>query len=138
MALKQTILAFDFGLRKIGVAVGNTETKTTLPLKIIFADSEKVLWDSIGQVIVEWKPNLLIVGDPINMDGTASEMCGKARRFAERLHKRFSLKVHMVDERLTTAEARIDFSSKTDAKRIDQHLDSLAAEIILKDWMMTN
>ena len=134
MTGQKTILAFDFGLRKIGIAVGNNEAKTTLPLGIIYARKEKIPWLDIEKLLEEWKPNLVIVGDPLNMDGSESEMCHKARNFAKRLNGRFSVTVHMVDERLTTFEAK----SMTYNKKTAQRVDSFAAEIILKDWMSTN
>ncbi len=74
----ETVLAFDFGLRKIGVAVGNTLTKTTMPLDIIYTKNGDAPWSDIENLLEEWKPLSVIVGDPINMDDTFSEMSGKA------------------------------------------------------------
>ena len=131
----ETVLAFDFGLRKIGVAVGNTLTKTTMPLDIIYTKNGGTPWSDIENLLEEWKPLSVIVGDPINMDDTFSEMSGKARKFAQRLHGRFSIKVLMIDERLSSFEAKSIFQNDFGGKTNSDNIDSLAAEIVLKSWM---
>ena len=130
-----TVLAFDFGFRKIGVAVGNTLTKTTMPLDIIYTKNGGPPWNDIENLLEEWKPLSVIVGDPINMDDTFSEMSGKARKFAQRLHGRFSVKVLMVDERLSSFEAKSFFQNEFGGKTNVDNIDSIAAEIVLKSWM---
>ena len=130
-----TVLAFDFGFRKIGVAVGNTLTKTTMPLDIIYTKNGGPPWNDIENLLEEWKPLSVIVGDPINMDDTFSEMSGKARKFAQRLHGRFSVKVLMVDERLSSFEAKSFFQNGFGGKTNSDNIDSFAAEIVLKSWM---
>ena len=131
----ETVLAFDFGLRKIGVAVGNTLTKTTMPLDIIYTKNGGTPWSDIENLLEEWKPLSVIVGDPINMDDTFSEMSGKARKFAQRLHGRFSVKVLMVDERLSSFEAKSFLQNEFGGKTGLDNIDSFAAEIVLKSWM---
>ena len=131
----ETVLAFDFGLRKIGVAVGNTLTKTTMPLDIIYTKNGGTPWSDIENLLEEWKPLSVIVGDPINMDDTFSEMSGKARKFAQRLHGRFSVKVLMVDERLSSFEAKSFLQNEFEGKTSLDNIDSFAAEIVLKSWM---
>jgi len=130
-----TVLAFDFGFRKIGVAVGNTLTKTTMPLDIIYTKNGGTPWSDIESLLEEWKPLSVIVGDPINMDDTFSEMSGKARKFAQRLHGRFSVKVLMVDERLSSFEAKSFLQNEFGGKTGLDNIDSFAAEIVLKSWM---
>ena len=130
-----TVLAFDFGFRKIGVAVGNTLTKTTMPLDIIYTKNGGTPWSDIENLLEEWKPLSVIVGDPINMDDTFSEMSGKARKFAQRLHGRFSVKVLMVDERLSSFEAKSFLQNEFEGKTSLDNIDSFAAEIVLKSWM---
>ncbi len=132
----KTIIAFDFGLQKIGVAVGNILTKTTTPLDIIYFRNGTNLWKDIELLLDEWKPFSIIVGDPINMDGTASEMSCRARKFAQRVHGRFAIKVLMVDERLTSFEAKsLSLRTKVSEGNANGNIDSLAAEIILTSWM---
>ncbi|MCH8140078.1 MAG: Holliday junction resolvase RuvX [Gammaproteobacteria bacterium] len=99
-------MAFDFGMRHIGVAVGQFITHTANPLATLSAINGKPDWDRLGNLIETWQPERLIVGLPLNMDHTEGEMCESARRFAKKLEHRYSLTVHMVDERLTTFEAQ--------------------------------
>ena len=94
-----TVMAFDFGTRRIGVAVGNTLTKAGQPLKVIAEPSEDVRFRAIKTLIKEWQPNQLVVGLPCHPDGTEHEMSAKARRFGNQLHGRFHLPVEWVDER---------------------------------------
>ncbi len=100
------VMAFDFGMRHIGVAVGQFITHTANPLATLSAINGKPDWDRLGNLIETWQPERLIVGLPLNMDHTEGEMCESARRFAKKLEHRYSLTVHMVDERLTTFEAQ--------------------------------
>ena len=129
-------MAFDFGLRQIGVAVGNAELTTTQPLSILRARDGVPDWSAVGRLIEEWQPDLLVVGDPLNMDGTASELGARAGKFARRLGGRFNLPVAMVDERLSSFEAKQ--ASREHGHRGDyrkQPIDSLAAELILRTWL---
>jgi len=130
------LLAFDFGLRQIGVAVGNALLGTTQPLAILRARDGQPDWHDVEKLLGEWAPDRVLVGDPINMDGSVSELARRARRFGARLHGRFGVQVAMVDERLSSyavkAERR-EQGGSTDYRR--NPIDSLAAELILRDWL---
>lgn len=129
-------MAFDFGLRQIGVAVGNCELRSTQPLAIIRARDGVPDWSTLEQVVKEWQPDLLVVGDPLNMDGSDSELCRRARKFANRLHGRLGLPVELVDERLTSFEAKQvsrEQGHKGNYKR--RPVDSHAAELVLRSWL---
>jgi putative Holliday junction resolvase len=96
------VLAFDFGLRHIGVAVGQTVTGTASPLTTLAARSGTPDWDAVTTLVREWRPQALLVGLPLNMDDTESAMSARARRFAGRLQATSGIRVHLVDERLTS------------------------------------
>lgn len=129
-------MAFDFGLRQIGVAVGNSLLRSSQPLAIIRAKEGLPNWQTVEQLMQEWQPDLLVVGDPLNMDGSDSALCERARKFARRLHGRLGLPVEMVDERLTSFEAKQisrERGHKGDYKR--QPVDSEAAQLVLQSWL---
>jgi putative Holliday junction resolvase len=129
-------MAFDFGLRQIGVAVGNCLLRSTQPLAIIRAREGIPDWSALEQMVKQWQPDLLVVGDPLNMDGSAGELCLRARKFANRLHGRLGLPVELVDERLTSFEAKQisrEQGHGGDYKR--QPVDSHAAELVLQSWL---
>ena len=126
------ILAFDFGTQHIGVAVGQTVTKTSSPLIILNVAREgKEIWKTISSLIDEWKPDQLLVGKPLNMDGTPSEMMKKVDPFFNKLQKISNIPCELVDERLTSFEAKqlIQTQSK------DDRVDDLAAKIFLDNWI---
>lgn len=100
------VLAFDFGLRHIGVAVGQTVTGTAAPLTTLAARMGRPDWQAVTALVNEWRPGVLLVGLPLNMDDTESEMSGRARRFATALGEHTHLPVHLVDERLTSRASR--------------------------------
>ena len=136
---ERRLLAFDFGLRQIGVAVGNSTFGTTQPLTVLRARDGKPDWDAVAALCGEWQPDLLLVGDPLNMDGSVSELAQRARKFARRLEGRLGLPVEMVDERLSS------FAIKQEQRELghrgdyrEQPIDSLAAELILQDWLRQN
>ncbi len=118
----QTILAFDYGEKHIGVAVGNTITKTAEPLTIIQEKNQDERWKAIEQVIQEWQADLLVVGLPTHPDGTTHEMTQKAKRFGNQLHGRFQKPVVWVDERYTSAS-------------VEGGNDALAAQLILQQYL---
>ena len=129
-------MAFDYGLRQIGVAVGNSLLRSTQPLVVIHAKDGIPDWQALTQLIEEWRPELLVVGDPLNMDGSESELCRRARKFARRLHGRLGLPVEMADERLTSFEAKQisrERGHRGDYKR--EPIDSQAAELVLQTWL---
>ena len=96
-----TVLAFDFGTRRIGVAVGEAMLKNARPLTTIDAAANDARFAAIGRLIAEWQPARLVVGLPLALDGSAHEMTARSRRFANQLHGRFGLPVALVDERLS-------------------------------------
>lgn len=129
-------MGFDFGLRQIGVAMGNALLGTTRPLPILRARDGIPDWEALAALLREWQPDLLVVGNPLNMDGSASELSRRAEKFARRLHGRYGLPVEMVDERLSSFEAKQ--LSREQGHRGDYHrepVDSLAAELILRTWL---
>jgi len=126
------ILAFDFGTQHIGVAVGQTITKTSSPLTILNVAREgKEIWNTISNLIDEWKPDRLLVGKPLNMDGTASDMMKKVDPFFQKLQKISNIPCELVDERLTSFEAKQ--LMQTDSKY--DRIDDLAAKIFLDNWI---
>ena len=132
----RTVLAFDFGLRQIGVAVGNCLLGTSQPLSILKARDGQPDWEAVSALIAEWGPALLVVGDPLNMDDSVGELAQRARKFARRLEGRFGLPVEMVDERLSSFEAKQamrEAGHRGDYKTAPA--DSLAAELILRTWL---
>lgn len=136
------VMAFDFGLKQIGIAVAQTVTRTSRPLAIITAREGQPDWTDIASLLQEWKPNLLLVGLPLNMDGSESEMSQRATKFANRLHGRFGLKVEMVDERLSSFEIKLDRKERLQYDKTITHsslpagdqIDAHAAALILDSW----
>ncbi|MFT7299934.1 MAG: putative Holliday junction resolvase [Porticoccus sp.] len=131
------MLAFDFGTRQIGVAVGQALLGSANPLMVLKARDGIPDWGQIERLLEEWRPNRLLVGLPLNMDGSESEFCARTRKFARRLHGRFGLKVSMVDERLSTFEAKqlAKEQNKQQGSYRDQPVDDLAAAMILQSWL---
>lgn len=127
-----TLLGFDYGHRKIGVAVGQTLTGTATPLTTIRSHHEKPDWERIAVLVREWQAAEAVVGLPYNMDDTEAEVAPRARRFARQLEGRFGLKVHLVDERLTTLEARGRLGR---AGAVPGAVDAMAAKLILETWL---
>lgn len=130
-----TLLAFDFGTRRIGIAVGNSISRTAEPLLTIHDEKNEVRFARIGELIAEWQPAALVVGLPCNDDGTPHEMTALCRRFANRLKGRFNLPTLLVDERYTSAAA----SSALDEEGIHGRkqkslLDQYAAQQILQAY----
>ncbi len=131
----QLVLGFDFGTTRIGLAIGQSLTASANPIDPIRARDGKPDWDSLDTVIQHWQPNVLVVGIPLNMDGTISEMARRARKFANRIQDRYQLPCFLCDERLTTAEAKrihLDAGGGTNFKQ--ESVDGLAAQLILQDW----
>jgi putative Holliday junction resolvase len=124
-------LGFDFGSKKIGVASGQSLTGTASPLDIIKANNGIPNWDEIGQLVQQWQPQLIVVGLPLNMDGTESELSLRAKKFARRIAANYSSAVGLMDERLTSREAR-ELSSH------DGQIDNVAAALILESWFNSN
>jgi len=128
-----TLLGFDYGTHKIGVAVGQTLTGTANPLTTLGAVRQKPDWDGIGRLIREWQPEALVVGLPYQMDDQEAELAERAKRFARQLQGRYHLPVHLADERLTSREAwaRLGTAAARDVTRVD----AMAAKLILETWL---
>ena len=127
------IIAFDFGIKKIGVAVGQTSTYTSSPLLIIKNKDGKVNWEEINKLINEWNPELIIVGKPLNMDGTDSEIMKKVDRFLKKLKSLHHARYEYIDERLTTFEAK-----QILAENKNNNIDANAAKILIENWFEIN
>jgi putative holliday junction resolvase len=122
---QQTFLAFDFGEKRTGVAIGNRLTQSANPLPTLHIAVTDARFDAIKKILNEWQPEALVVGVPSHPDGAAHEMTSRAKRFARQLHGRFNLPVHEVDERYSSVEA---------ASRGAKDLDAEAAVIILEQF----
>ena len=136
MNSEKNILGFDFGMKSIGVAVGHQLTNTARGIAALSARDGIPDWDSIANLIKEWQPGLIVVGLPLNMDGTEQLMTAAARKFGNRMNNRFNIPVAWQDERLTTFEAldQMGILSKMQSdKRSD--VDKLSAQIILQSWL---
>src|SRR5882757_6257403 len=134
-----TVLGFDFGLKRIGLAAGDTLTRTAAPLPAIAVLQSGPDWISIERHLREVHPRLLVVGAPYNTDGTPGALAAAARRFASELEKRFGLQVFMVDERWSSLEANEALKARRASgerrKRIKREdIDSAAAAVILARW----
>jgi putative holliday junction resolvase len=134
-----TVLAFDFGLRRIGLAAGDTLTCSAAPLPAIAASPSGPDWSSIERQLRSLHPRRLVVGAPYNVDGTPGALAPAARRFAAELEKRFGLPVNLVDERWSSLEAsevlKARRASGERRKRIRREdIDSAAAAVILQRW----
>ncbi|MYM87943.1 Holliday junction resolvase RuvX [Rugamonas sp. FT82W] len=125
----ETIFAFDFGVKRIGVAMGNTMIRQAEPVKVIAAVDNATRFADIQALLDEWKPARLVVGLPMHPDGAAHEMTARARKFANQLHGRFNLPVELVDERYSSAVIT--------AKR-GEVIDDRAAAIILQQYFDTH
>ena len=121
----ETLLAFDFGLKRIGVAIGNTLIKQAQPLTIISAATNDAKFTELGKLIEQWQPARCIVGLPSHPDGAEHEMTVRCRRFANQLHGRFGVVTVLVDER---------YSSAVIPQRRGEHIDAEAAAIILQQY----
>jgi putative holliday junction resolvase len=130
-----TVIAFDFGEKRIGVAVGESMLKLAHPLTIIAAEENTIKFTQIGVLINEWRPSLLVVGLPVHMDGESHAMTALSKKFAQRLEGRFNLPVIMLDERLTSHEAQQNLNA-AGVKGIKQKalLDAVAAQSILQSY----
>lgn len=124
----ETIFAFDFGVKRIGVAMGNTMIRQAQPVKVIAAIDNATRFADIQALLDEWKPNRLVVGLPMHPDGAEHEMTARARKFANQLHGRFNLPVELVDER---------YSSAVISAKRGELIDDRAAAIILQQYFDT-
>jgi putative Holliday junction resolvase len=131
-----TFLAFDYGEKYIGVAVGSRHSRLAEPLTTLRGSAKNPDWVRISQLIEEWQPDALVVGLPLNMDGSNNPMTRAARAFGQRLKDRYNLPVHMVDERLSTLVARDTLNEAgVPMRRHKSHLDKVAAQTILQAFL---
>ena len=131
----QTIVAFDFGTKRIGSAVGKYITKTARPLSTIQNKEGQIDWQTIQKIVNEWRPDGFVVGIPLNMDGSEQSITQDAREFAKVLQIKFDLPVFESDERLTTKSARELVFEQGGYKALQAtELDSVAAMLILEQW----
>jgi putative Holliday junction resolvase len=134
-AVGGTLLAFDFGLKRIGVAVGEAALRQAHPLATIHGEANDIRFAAIAKLIAEWQPVALVVGKPLGPDGEAHEMTARCVRFANQLRGRFNLPVTEVDERFTSVDAaRRLHEAGLDGRAAKQHLDSVAAHLILQGY----
>ncbi|KXS51424.1 MAG: putative holliday junction resolvase [Marinobacter sp. T13-3] len=135
MSASRRVLAFDFGTRRIGVATGQEMLGTGQPVAMIPARDGIPDWRDIEQLLAEWQPDIVLVGLPLNMDDTENDMCARARKFGKRLHGRYHVPVEMVDERLTSFEAKGDVMAAGGSRDFGRHgVDDRAAVLILETW----
>ena len=134
-SVQGTVLAFDFGLRHIGVAVGETALGVAHPLESIDAESNAARFAAVTRLVETWKPVRLVLGLPLHMDGSEHELTRRVRRFARQLEGRYGLPVALVDERLSSVEAEAQLRAQGRGGRADKALThSLAAQIILQNY----
>ena len=130
------IMGFDFGTQSIGIAIGQQLTGTTTPLKPIKARDGKPDWLELGQIIEQWQPRLFVIGIPLNMDASESELSRRASQFGRRLEGRFGIPWQGMDERLSSFEVKSSLQEQ--GQKHAGPIDSLAAAIILESWMRSN
>lgn len=135
VAASGTVLAFDFGIRRIGVAVGESMIGLAHPLTEIAGEETEPRFAAIGRIIEEWKPQHLVVGLPLAADGTERDLTRRAQRFARQLEGRFGLPVSLVDERYTSVEAEAGLRESGARKALrEKRIDSAAAQLILQQF----
>ena len=128
------VMAFDYGLRNIGIAIGQNITKSASTFYVIKAKEGEPDWIKLDSIVKEWEPALFIVGDPFNMDGTKSEFQKRISQFSSELNNRYKIRLHMMDERLTTKEAKERIKTESSGLRESANKHSISAQIILEDW----
>lgn len=134
--MNRTFLGFDYGERHTGVAVGSTFSGMAQPLAVLAAKGANPDWDAIDRLVAEWRPDGLVVGLPLNMDGSANRVTRAARAFGESLRARYNLPVHMADERLSSRAATDTLlEARVPLKRHKHHIDKLAAQTILQAFL---
>jgi putative Holliday junction resolvase len=131
------VLGFDFGAHRIGVAVGQTHSRTASALTTLRARHGTPDWEAVRQLLDEWRPDALVVGVPLHMDGTPHEITQQARRFMRRLEGRFHLPVYAAEERLTSVDAESRLKARG-GDFADADIDREAARLLLQDWLQNN
>lgn len=134
--LNRSILGFDFGKKSIGVAIGQEVTGTAAPLAAIPARDGIPNWDTIAAIYAEWQPQVVVVGLPLNMDGSTQQITFAAKKFGNRLHNKFKIPVETYDERLTTTDAKARLFELGGFKKLEKgKIDSVSACLIVEGWM---
>jgi putative Holliday junction resolvase len=129
----QTLLAFDYGQRRIGVAVGQTLTQSARPLVVLKMNkNKKIPWQQIHQYITEWQPQALVLGLSQHVDGSENKITQAIIKFKTELEQRYQLPVHLVDETLTSVAAQAYLQ---DMRQKEEFIDAVAAKIILETWL---
>jgi putative Holliday junction resolvase len=131
----RTLLGFDYGTRRIGVAVGQELTGTATALTTIRANDGKPDWEAITQLVEQWRPDAFVVGLPLNEDGTQHELTRRAQRFGNQLHGRYNLPAYYMDERLSSHEAERLLAQGSTKRGKKEDIDKLAAKVILENWL---
>ena len=130
----KVIMAFDFGLKHIGIAIGQEITRTASTFYSINATEGHPDWTELDKIITEWKPNLFVVGDPFNMDGTRSKIQDLSDNFSSALNKRYDINIEKTDERLSSREAKERLENLQIGTRDSSNKHSISAQVILEDW----
>jgi putative Holliday junction resolvase len=128
------VIGFDFGLRRIGVAIGQTITQTATPETIVKSKDGKPDWQHITELFERWKPVAIVVGLPMRLNGEEQALTQPARKFGQRLSGRYHLPVYYIEEQLSSIEAE---NRITKIKKSPQYLDDHAAQIILQNWLQS-
>jgi len=135
ITLSGPVIGFDFGTTRIGIAAGQAITGTDSPLPPVSARDGVPDWSVIEKIISEWKPAAIVVGIPLNMDGTISDMSRRARKFANRLKERCQLPGYPIDERISTREAKQNSLARGGSRNCKENsVDGIAAQLILESW----
>lgn len=133
-----TVIAFDFGMKSIGVAIGQSITGTASPLQALKAQDGIPNWDMLQTLISQWQPDALLVGLPLNMDGSEQAITTSVRRFVGRLKHKYHLPVFLHDERLSTVDAKAKLFELGGFKKLSKEkVDSVSACLIYESWLFT-
>ena len=132
--MPKVVMAFDFGLKHIGIAIGQDVTKTASTFYSISARDGEPDWNELDKIFKEWKPDIFVVGDPLNMDGSRSKIQDLSDRFSNSLNKRYDIQVEKTDERLSSREAKERLEALQIGTRDSSNKHSISAQVILEDW----
>ena len=131
----QIVMAFDFGTKNIGIAIGQEITGSAQTFYTVKANQGEPEWTQLDKVVFDWNPKLFIVGDPLNFDGSESDIKEKSDKFSYQIQKKYKIPVKLVDERLTTKEARERIKEGVDMSlRSSNDIHQVSAQIILESW----
>lgn len=132
---QRTLLGLDFGKKYIGVAVGQELTGNATPLGSVKAKDGIPVWDALSKFISDWQPDLIIIGLPLNMDGSEQQLTLDAKKFSQRVFGRYGIEIHLQDERLTTADAKAQLFSRGGYKNLKKdNIDAESARLIIESY----